>query len=115
MIRPSCCISASTLNGSAIELGSGASRPPTRRLTTSSVLRPRFAVPCYQGPGNVSFLPTRKSQPAARFIDSLKLSLLTRSSRFLQRGHIARCSSLSLRRRRQIRKPLYHVCSPLSH
>ena len=40
-----------------------------------------------KAPGNVSFLPTRKRQPAAQFIDNLKLSLLTRSSRFFQRGH----------------------------
>ena len=35
-IRPSRCSSTSALNGSAIEPGSGLSKPPTRRLTTFS-------------------------------------------------------------------------------
>src|SRR5258707_3755164 len=41
----------------------------------------------FKAPGNGQFLPTRKSQSAAQFIDNSKLSLLTRSPRFFQRGY----------------------------
>jgi hypothetical protein len=44
---------------------------------------PRREVWSWYHPSSKSILPSR--QPAAQFIDNLKLSLLTRSSRFFQR------------------------------
>src|SRR5258705_10337871 len=66
--------------------GRGPAWPAPQRsvVLASSILQTLLP---FKAPGNGQFLPTRKCQPAAQFIDNLKLSLLTHSSRFFQRGY----------------------------
>src|SRR5258705_10735136 len=68
--------------------GRGPAWPAPQRsvVLVSSILQTLLP---FKAPGNGQFLPTRKSQSAAQFIDNSKLSLLTRSPRFFQRGYIA--------------------------
>ena len=55
--------------------GRGPAWPAPQRsvVLVSSVLQDH---PAFQGPGNGSFLPTRKCQPATQFIDNFKTSPL---------------------------------------
>jgi hypothetical protein len=66
--------------------GRGPAWPAPQRsvVLVSSILQTLLP---FKAPGNGQFLPTRKCQPAAQFIDNSKLSLLTRSPRFFQRGY----------------------------
>src|SRR5258705_9978749 len=67
--------------------GRGPAWPAPQRsvVLVSSILQTLLP---FEAPGNGQFLPTRKCQPAAQFIDNSKLSLLTRFPRFFQRGII---------------------------
>ena len=66
--------------------GRGPAWPAPQRsvVLVSSILQTLLP---FKAPGNGQFLPTRKCQPAAQFINNSKLSLLTRSPRFFQRGY----------------------------
>jgi hypothetical protein len=66
----------------------GGQNGPPRREVWSRYHPSSKTILAFKAPRNVSFLPTRKCQPATQFIDNLKLSPLTRSSRFFQRRRV---------------------------
>src|SRR5258705_9575269 len=73
--------------------GRGPAWPAPQRsvVLVSSILQTLLP---FKAPGNGQFLPTRKCEPAVQFIDNSKLSLLTRSPRFFQRGIIVMAMDL---------------------